>query len=70
MNVEDREDGSDDLNIEAAARFRQLLRLHSQATLDPLHQSMLEMQQLAEDAGLGTVLDYDDNVDDLDLEIY
>lgn len=64
------EDGDDSLNIESAARFRQLLRRQAQATFDPLHQSMLEMQQLADEAGLGTSLDYDDNVDDLDLDIY
>lgn len=70
MNDENREDGEDCVNIKAATRFRQLLRLQSQATFDPLHQSMLEMQQLADDAGLGDTLDYDDNIDDLDLEIY
>ena len=68
MQIE--EDGDDSINIEAAARFRQLLRRRSQATFDPLHQSMLEMQQLADEAGLGTSLDYDDNVDDLSLDIY
>lgn len=68
VRTEESEDG--DLNIEAAARFRQLLKLQSQATFDPLHQSMLEMQQLAEDVGLSDTLDYDDNIDDLDLEIY
>lgn len=68
MQIE--EDDDDNINIEAAARFRQLLRLQSQATFDPLHQSMLEMQQLAEEAGLETYLDYDDNVDDLSLDIY
>lgn len=66
----DNEPDDEPINIEAAARFRQLLRLQSQRTLDPLHQQMLEMQHLAEDAGLGTLLDYDDNVDDLNLEIF
>lgn len=68
--MSDKHEEDDDLDIDAAARFRQLLRRQSQKTFDPLHQSMLEMQQLAEDAGLGDSLDYDDNIDDLDLEIF
>lgn len=64
------EDSDDCIDIEAAARFRQLLRLQSQATFDSIHQSMLEIQQLAEDAGIGPLLDYDRNIDDLELDIF
>lgn len=63
MNPEDMEDGEDVPDVDAAARFRQLLRKQVQDTFDPLHQSMLEMDRLAEDVGLN--LDYDPDFDDI-----
>ena len=60
---ENDEDG-DEIDIDAAARFRQLLRKQAQDTFDPLHQSMLDMDRLAEDAGIN--LDYDPDFNDID----
>lgn len=65
----DDDDDDDKFTMEPAVRFKQLLRLQSLNTLDPLHESMLEMQQLAEEVGLEEVFDYDDNIDSIDLDI-
>lgn len=59
----DREDGDDASDMDAAARFRQLLKKKAQDTFDPLHQSMLNMDRLAEDVGIN--LDYDPDFDDI-----
>lgn len=67
---EEREDGDDEINTEAAANFRKILKQQALETFDPLHQSLIEMEILAEEAGLGTFLDYDDDISDLDLEIF
>ena len=63
------EDNDYKFNMVPAVRFKQLLRFQSLNTLDPLHESMLEMQQLAEEVGLEEVFDYDDNIDSIDLDI-
>lgn len=60
---EEIEDGDPPVDITAAAKFRQLLRKQAQDTFDPLHQSMLDIDRLAEDAGLN--LDYDPDFDDI-----
>lgn len=59
----DREDGDDAPDMDAAVRFRQLLKKKVQDTFDPLHQSMLNMDRLAEDVGIN--LDYDPDFDDI-----
>lgn len=67
---EDREDGDPPLNIDSAAKFRQLLRKQALATFDPLHQQLLSLEELGEEYGIQTIMNFDDDLSDLDLDIF
>lgn len=60
----DDEDDSDSYDSSAAAKFRQLLRSKALETFDPLHQSLLEMEALADSVGIN--LDYDQDLSDIE----
>jgi len=66
----DEEDGNDVVDIDAAARFRQILQNKSQETFDPLHQSLMDLLHAGELYGIRDMMDYDDDLSDLDLEIF
>jgi hypothetical protein len=58
------EDDDDSYDSDAAAKFRQLLRGKALETFDPLHQSLLEMEALADSVGID--LDYDQDLSDIE----
>lgn len=62
MNDEEEQEGDRSL-IDAAANFRRFLREEATKSFDPMIQSLFDMEQLAEDAGIE--LDYDPDFDDI-----
>lgn len=60
---EDIEDNDEPINMDAAVNFRKLLRGKALDTFDPLHQSMLDMEILADNVGIN--LDYDQDFSDI-----
>jgi hypothetical protein len=62
---EDREDGDPPIDMEAAARFRQILQDKAQATFDPMHQSLMELMHMGQEYGIQTIVDYDEDFSDI-----
>lgn len=65
MDSESEEDFDGVIDIDAAARFRQLLKGKVQDTLDPLHQSLMDLMMLGEPYGIDTIADFDDDISDI-----
>lgn len=64
----DKEDGDDIVDIDAAARFRQILQQKAQNTLDPLHQSLMDLMNTGQDMGVNidNLMDFDPDTSDID----
>ena len=63
-NFEDPDDDPGDRStIEYAFNFRRFMREQAAESLDPMCASMLEMDRLADEAGL--LIDYDPDFDDI-----
>ena len=60
-----REDGDPLVDMDAAARFRQILQRRVQDTPDPLHQSLMDLMSYGEVYGIETTMDYDDDFSDI-----
>lgn len=63
MNEEDQDK---ELDISAAASFRQMLHKQAQTTSDPLHQALLDLELLGEPFGISDLADYDSDTSDID----
>jgi len=65
MGSKNEEDFDDVVYIDAAARFRQLLKGKAQDTFDPLHQSLMDLMMLGEPYGIDTIADFDSDISDI-----